>query len=87
MEIIHEVFGPDGDAAVSVADCESSLNPNAVSSGGGNHGLFQINNVHADDFASVTGRPWSDRYDARANTVFAKWMFDRSGWGPWACSP
>jgi Lysozyme like domain len=75
------------DAAVSVAWCESNMDPGAVSSGGGNHGLFQINSLHRSSFESVTGRPWSDVYDADANARFARHLYDGSGWGPWTCKP
>jgi hypothetical protein len=75
------------DAAVSVAWCESNMEPGAVSSGGGNHGLFQINSLHRSSFESVTGRPWSDIYDADANAQFARHLYDGSGWGPWTCKP
>jgi hypothetical protein len=75
------------DGAVAVAQCESSMDPDAVSSGGGNHGLFQINFVHENDFVAVTGRPWSDVYNADANAQFARYLYDESGWSPWACSP
>lgn len=84
---IQHNFGSDAPAAIRVARCESSLNPNAVSPGGGNHGLFQINNVHRASFERVTGRPWSDRYDAGANAQFAKWLYDQQGWRPWSCQP
>lgn len=86
-DIIYEVFGPSGGSAVRVASCESGLNPRAVSPGGGNHGLFQINNVHRGTFERVTGEPWASVYDSRANTRFAKWLYDQQGWGPWACQP
>jgi hypothetical protein len=84
---IQDVFGPEADAATRVAACESGLNPTAVSSGGGNHGLFQINNVHESTFTSVTGQPWSAIYDAGWNTKFAKYLYDRQGWAPWSCQP
>lgn len=83
--ILH--FGAEAPAAIRVAQCESSMNPNAVSPGGGNHGLFQINNVHRATFERVTGRPWSDRYDAGANAQFAHWLWEQQGWGPWSCKP
>jgi hypothetical protein len=63
------------------------MNPSAVSPGGGNHGLFQINNVHRSSFEAVTGRPWSDVYDADANAQFARHLYNGSGWHPWACQP
>jgi hypothetical protein len=75
------------DAAMSIARCESNMDSGAVSSGGGNHGLFQINSLHRSRFESVTGRPWSDVYDADANAQFARHLYDGSGWGPWTCKP
>jgi hypothetical protein len=85
-EIIHRWFGASGATAVQVARCESGLNPAAVSPGGGNHGLFQINDVHRGTFESVTGQPWSAVYSAEANTRFAHWLWSQQGWGPWACA-
>lgn len=83
-EIIRVVF--DGnESAVRVADCESSLNPEAVSPGGGNHGLFQLNSVHRDDFEAVTGQSWSMVLDAYWNTVYARHLYDDQGWRPWTC--
>jgi hypothetical protein len=43
--------------------------------------------VHAGSFAAVTGRSWDARYDAYANAQFARYLYDHSGWGPWACRP
>lgn len=86
QEIIARYFGSQTQKALSVVRCESRFDPNAMSPGGGNHGLFQINNVHSGNFQAVTGVPWSGRYDAEANTRFAKWLYDQSGWGPWACA-
>jgi len=84
---IQEVFGPDAGAATSVAECESSLNPAAVSPGGGNYGLFQINSVHRDTFTAVTGQSWDQIFSAEWNTKFAKYLYDRQGWQPWSCKP
>jgi hypothetical protein len=84
---IQNVFGVDAPAATEVAHCESRLNPEAVSPGGGNHGLFQINNVHRGTFEQVTGQPWSAVYHPFYNTLFAKWLYDQQGWQPWACKP
>ena len=85
---IDQIFGPLAGEARSVAFCESTMNPAAVSPGGGNHGLFQINNVHSTSFVQVTGQPWSMRYDPHWNTVFAKWLYDQNGsWRPWTCQP
>ena len=84
---ISTVFGDRAGEATSVASCESGLNPTARSAGGGNHGLFQINNVHRASFERVTGQPWSAVYDPYWNAVFAKWLYDQSGWRPWTCKP
>lgn len=73
--------------AVRVASCESGMNPGAVSGGGGNHGLFQINSVHRSAFERVTGQPWSQVYNAYYNAQFARSLYDSSGWRPWACRP
>jgi soluble lytic murein transglycosylase-like protein len=79
-------FGPIADQATRVAQCESSLNPGAVSPGGGNYGLFQINRVHSGQFQSVTGQPWSNVTDPYANARYAAWVYNQSGgWGPWTC--
>lgn len=84
---IAGVFGDRAGEATSVAQCESSLDPAAVSSGGGNHGLFQINTVHRDTFEEVTGQPWSAVYNPYFNSLFAKWLYDQQGWRPWGCKP
>ena len=84
---IAQVFGDRAGEATSVAQCESGLRADARSAGGGNHGLFQINNVHRPAFERVTGQPWSAVYDQYFNAVFAKWLFDQEGWRPWGCKP
>ena len=83
QDIIKAQFW-NGDSAVRVAECESGLNPGAVSPTN-DHGLFQINIVHKQQFEQVTGRPWSDVYNSYWNTRYAKWLYDQQGWGPWAC--
>lgn len=75
------------DQAWRVAGCESRHDPSAVSAGGGNLGLFQINYVHADAFEEFTGLPYHDgALDPYANAAYARHLFDEAGgWGPWAC--
>ena len=87
QDAITQAFGPIADQAMNVAKCESNMDPNAVSSGGGNYGLFQINSIHADEFQAVTGQPFHDgALDPYANSNYAKHLYDESGgWGPWAC--
>lgn len=84
-EAIAAWFPDAYDKAVRVAGCESNLNPGAVSAGGGNHGLFQINSVHRSSFTAVTGQPWASVYDAYYNAQFARHLYDSSGWQPWGC--
>lgn len=86
-DAIATYFG-DGlyDQAWRVSGCESGHNPDAVSPGGGNYGLFQINTAHKKSFPAVTGHPWSDVLDPYLNAEFARWLYDQSGgWGPWSC--
>jgi hypothetical protein len=83
--IIHRHFGSAGPAAVRIAQCESSMNPNAVSPTN-DHGLFQINIVHRGQFEAVTGAPWSSVYDPELNTIYARHLYGQQGWGPWACA-
>lgn len=86
QDAINIAFGPLAPQATRVAQCESSLNPAAVSPGGGNWGLFQINQVHAGQFEAVTGVPWSSVTDPYANARYAAWLYNQSGgWGPWTC--
>jgi hypothetical protein len=82
--IIEEIFGAHGPAATRVARCESGLNPGAVSRGGGNWGLFQINKVHRGRVEAM-GYRWEDILDARVNTMVAYSIFSEQGWGPWGC--
>jgi hypothetical protein len=86
-EAIAAWFPENYDRAVQIASCESGMNPGAVSRGGGNHGLFQINNVHQGAFESVTGVSFFDGvYNAYYNAQFARHLYDNSGWSPWACA-
>lgn len=83
-EIIVRHFGAVADQARRIVQCESNGNPGAVSPTN-DHGLFQINIVHRDQFAAVTGHPWSAVYDPEINTRYAKWLYDQQGWRPWTC--
>lgn len=83
--VIREIFGGHGDDAVTIARCESGMNPRAHNPAG-YHGLFQIGDHHAARFEQVTGTDWeSGRYESRPNTVYAKYLFDGSGWSQWGC--
>lgn len=86
-DVVTLIFGDHASAALRVAQCESRLDPAAVSSTN-DHGLFQINGVHRPAFERVTGIDWaSGRYNAIANTEYARHLFDTQGWRPWSCSP
>jgi hypothetical protein len=82
--VITEVFGAHARSAIGVARCESHLNPGAISRGGANWGLFQINKAHRGRVAAM-GYRWEDLLDARVNALVAKSIFDEQGWRPWAC--
>ena len=86
--IINDVFGSDAPAAMHIATCESSLNPNAVNgiAIGGSHakGLFQI--LHPSTWDTTSEAAMSP-FDARANAIAAHEIFMRDGhsWREWAC--
>jgi hypothetical protein len=81
---IASVFGERTPEATRVAECESRLDPGAVSRTN-DHGLFQINAVHERKFVEVTGQPWHMVYDGFWNSVYAKYLYDTQGWSPWTC--
>ncbi len=87
---IHDVFGADASAAMHVATCESSLNPNAVNqisiSGSHAEGLFQI--LYPSTWQGTSQAPMSP-FDARANAIAAHDIFVRDGhsWKEWSCQP
>jgi hypothetical protein len=84
-DAINREFGPIASQATAVAQCESSLNPSAISPGGGNWGLFQINVVHQSWVESM-GYSWSQMLDPFVNAHIARLMYNSSGWSPWSCS-
>lgn len=88
-EAIAHWFPRSEREALTVARCESSLNPRAVNHRGGWHGLFQIAEAyHRSSFERVTGVSWSDGiYTAYYNAEYAKHLHRRKGWGPWGCRP
>ena len=70
--------------AERVARCESGLRANAVSPGGGNWGLFQINTAHRRLVASM-GYSWDQILDPYVNAKVARRLYNESGWRPWSC--
>ncbi len=90
QSIIQNVFGPDAPAAMNIAMCESSYNPNAVNPMAiGNsyaEGLFQI--LYPSTW-STTSQAGNSPFDATANALAAREIFIRDGhsWREWACQP
>lgn len=81
---IRRVFGAYGSAAIAVARCESSLNPNAYNPSGA-AGLFQI----MPGTWAGTAQARRSRYNAAANIAGAHEIFVRDGysWREWTCKP
>lgn len=77
------------DCAAKVVKRESGWNPAAVSPGGGNIGLFQLNKYHATWIKNELGYSWSDLKDANKNAHAAKVLSAKAhkaygdGWQPW----
>lgn len=71
--------------AIRVAECESTLRPDAISPGGGNWGLFQINRVHTGRVAGL-GFTWQEMLYPWQNAVVAADLWAEQGWRPWTCA-
>lgn len=65
--------------AYRVMWCESKGDPMAYSAG--NHGLYQLNSVHA----GRVGGDITAFYDPEINVRVAYSIFTEQGWGPWGC--
>jgi murein L,D-transpeptidase YcbB/YkuD len=86
IQIIHNAFGTGtlGKQAVSVATCESSLNPNAYNPVPPYAmGLFQIAKSTWAESGIGKGSPYNPTDNAQA----ARRLYNRQGWSPWACKP
>jgi hypothetical protein len=78
--IIKKYFGSEAEQAMKIAQCESSLRPDAThtnSNGSVDCGLFQINSIHGYDCEELK--------DVEFNVKIAKKLYDKSGWQPWVC--
>ncbi|RAQ97359.1 LysM peptidoglycan-binding domain-containing protein [Thermogemmatispora tikiterensis] len=84
-QMIYQVFGSYGAQALSVAQCESSLNPYATNSSSGAAGLFQF---LPSTWATTSQAAYSP-YNAAANIRAAYEVFARDGftWREWSCQP
>jgi hypothetical protein len=74
--------------AICVADHESHLNPEAVSSGGTYVGLFQhLADAWPDRYEAWTRRAWhldESPLSGRSNAIVTVRMINADGWGPWS---
>ncbi|HZD80542.1 MAG TPA: hypothetical protein VE646_10960 [Actinomycetota bacterium] len=75
--------GPD--KAVSVARCESRLDPSAYNAGGF-AGVFQQSTRYWRGRARTYGFPAHSVFNGRANVIVSVRMAHRYGWGPWGCA-
>ncbi len=82
--MISQVFGPYAGGAISVASCESGMNPSAGNPSGA-AGVFQI----MPGAFSSTSQAGSSPYNTYANIVAAHDIFVRDGysWREWGCHP
>jgi murein L,D-transpeptidase YcbB/YkuD len=86
IAIIKNAFGTGtlGNQAISVATCESSLNPNAYNPAPPYAmGLFQIAKGTWAEAGIGKGNPYNPTDNAQA----ARRLYNRQGWEPWACQP
>jgi murein L,D-transpeptidase YcbB/YkuD len=86
ITIIKNAFGSGtlGNQAISVATCESSLNPNAYNPAPPYAmGLFQIAKGTWAEAGIGKGNPYNPTDNAQA----ARRLYNRQGWAPWACQP
>ena len=90
-ELIRVAFtrqgiGWRGPEAVTVAACESGLNPLATN--GSHDGLFQQADAYWASRSAAYGFPVASAYDPWANAMVSAGMVrDTGGWSHWSCQP
>ena len=75
----------DVDTALSVAQCESNLDPTAVNPSGLHGGLFQHAISVWDWRAEQAGWAGASIFDPEANTAVSAWLVETGGWWHWSC--
>lgn len=86
---IRNNFGSLAPCAERIVQRESRFQAGAISPGGGNIGLFQINKVHAPWIQRKYGYSWNSLTDPGKNAKVAKGLYDEAarmygdGWQPW----
>lgn len=82
----HMGVGYRGSEAVTVATCESGLNPTATN--GSHDGLFQQARSYWAGRSTQYGMGGRSAYDPWANAVVSAGMVrDTGGWSHWSCGP
>lgn len=76
---IRRLWGPNATRAFCIVARESNWDPKAVSRTN-DHGLFQLNAIHARAF----GSDWAHRYDPVENVRMAFRLYKAAGFSPWA---
>lgn len=88
-QAVKTQWGRNYACAARVVQRESGWNPNAVSPGGGNIGLFQMNAYHKTWIRNELGYSWNDLKDPAKNAHAAKVLSTKAyhqygdGWQPW----
>ena len=88
-QAVQARWGNNFACADRVIQRESRWQPTAVSPGGGNIGLFQLNAYHKTWIRNELGYSWDDLKDPAKNAHAAKVLSDkayrqyRDGWQPW----
>ena len=77
-QMFDKVFGDRADDARKIADCESSMDPKAISDTN-DWGLMQVNQIHTDVLRNKYGWSLADMLDPWKNLVFSKYLYDRAG--------
>ena len=86
---VKQYFGSQTTCANRIVQRESRWVPTAVSAGGGNIGLFQINKVHAGWISRELGYSYSSLTDPYRTAHTAKVIYNKAqaaygdGWQPW----
>ena len=81
------VYGIDYNKALSIAQCESGLNPSALSSNGLYAGVYQQHVNYWPNRASAAGVPRASVFDANANIKVSIYMMSTQGMYHWpVCS-
>ena len=86
-EAIKLIFREDAPKALRVANCESTMNPQAENRRSRTRGLFQISPVHAKPggWVEALGYTWDDMFRIVPNVRVAYSLWKEQGWGPWSC--